>query len=502
MATMLRWRLDTDVESLVEKGDLINGKEIPKFIEQQKSGKVFSIGCTGAEEPICYVIMKYHSVWGQPASSMQRFIITQMETFRLLMAPPVDKACIFFDLKGFGIKQMDVVSLLYLVKVLESYYPESLAKMYISNAPYIFWGFWRVVKNLLDPVVRNKIVFITGPKETGDHVPETRMIKYCGGVVESEFDFVDPQPGENDIMNDTATKQKLQDRHHRLTDQFEKVTREWCASGGKDEKLDEQRQVLIKKLRLSQFELEPYTRGLTAYHRNGTLPMESPGIATFDYTIGGETTRQIMGKTTCRKSIERELCEISDGSTTVEAEKRTKEMIKDGSWGQWKVNDNSPEIKAKAVATLDDIEGTGKLENVTPAKETTNSSSNNAASATEQNGQQQEQQQSGKKNKEEEEAAAAGAGAGAAGGGAVAAATTATSNGSANNDDTPRKTSNAAPTSNGSAAQTSPSKPRTSPSTPRNRNPGTTDYASEDRHNQPPRKNSLLGKLKSKIAAN
>lgn len=63
MATMLRWRLDTDVETLVEKGDLINGKEIPKFIEQQKSGKVFSLGCTGYEEPICYVIMKYHSIW-------------------------------------------------------------------------------------------------------------------------------------------------------------------------------------------------------------------------------------------------------------------------------------------------------------------------------------------------------------------------------------------------------------------------------------------------------
>lgn len=133
MATMLRWRLDTDVEKLIEKGDLVNGKEIPKFIEQQKSGKVFSNGCTGSEEPICYVIMKYHSVWGQPAASMQQFIVTQMETFRLLMAPPTDKACIFFDLKGFGIKQMDIVNLLYLVKVLESYYPESLARMYVCK---------------------------------------------------------------------------------------------------------------------------------------------------------------------------------------------------------------------------------------------------------------------------------------------------------------------------------------------------------------------------------
>jgi hypothetical protein len=336
-----------------------------------------------------------------------------METFRLLMAPPTDKACIFFDLKGFGIKQMDVVSLLYLVKVLESYYPESLAKMYISNAPYIFWGFWRVVKNILDPVVRNKIVFITGPAETGDHVPETRMIKYCGGKVESEFDFVDPKEGENDVQKDTATKQKLQDRHHRLTDQFEKITREWCSSGGKDQELNEKRQVLIKKLRLSQFELEPYTRGLTAYHRNGVLPMESPGIATFDYIIGGKTTRQIIGKATCRKSIERELCEIVDGSTTEKAEEKTKEMLRNGTWGQWRVNDNSPEIKAKAVATLDDLEGNARPEQLEKAAK--------AAAPAEKSKSSKVDQQKTDEYREEAEEAGVGA---AAGGGAAAAAAT------------------------------------------------------------------------------
>lgn len=359
MATMLRWRLDTDVEALVEKGDLVNSKEIPKFIEQQKSGKVFSLGCTGVEEPICYVIMKHHSIWGQPAASMQQFIVTQMETFRLLMAPPVDKACIFFDLKGFGIKQMDFVSLLYLVKVLESYYPESLAKMYVSNAPYIFWGFWRIVKNLLDPVVRNKIVFITGPAETGDHVPEDRMIKYCGGIVESEFDFVDPKDGENDCQKDSATKESLKDRHHRITDEFERVTREWCATGGKDEALNEQRQVLIKKLRLSQFELEPYTRGLTAYHRNGVLPKDHQGITSFEYKYSDHTVRQVMGHATSRKSVERELCDIADGKTTKEAEAQTSKMIEDGSWGNWRVNDNSEEIKRRALAELENLNGTG-----------------------------------------------------------------------------------------------------------------------------------------------
>lgn len=76
MATCLKWRLDTDVDSLVIKGDLTNAEEIPKFIDQQKSGKVFSYGFTLKGQPICYVIMKYHSIWGQPAASMQKFIVT------------------------------------------------------------------------------------------------------------------------------------------------------------------------------------------------------------------------------------------------------------------------------------------------------------------------------------------------------------------------------------------------------------------------------------------
>jgi hypothetical protein len=474
MATMLRWRLDNDVETLILNGDLINGKEIPKFIEQQKSGKVYSLGSTGSDEPICYVIMKYHSIWGQPAVSMQKFIITQMETFRLLMADPVDKACIFFDLKGFGIKQMDIVSLLYLVKALESYYPESLAKMYVSNAPYIFWGFWKVVKNLLDPVVRNKIVFITGPAETGEHVPAERMIKYCGGEVESTFNFVEPKQGENDVQQDKETKDKLLARHRKLTDQYEKITRKWCESGGKDEQLSEQRMVLAKKMRLSQFILDPYTRGKTAYHRNGTIPEESPGIAVFDYQIGDKTTRQILGRFACQKSMERELYEIVNGSTSEEAAEKTKKMVADGTWGEWKVNDNSDEIKKTAEASLNDIEGKTDAKDLPKAAESDSTPA--AAESTH-----DEQKESN----------------GTAAAAAAAPAAAATSNG-----DTTSNGDAKAPTSNGQTTR-SPSNannpgPRLSNnvSSPK-KSAGTTDYAAEDSNGAP--KKGLLGSLKAKI---
>lgn len=214
---------------------------------------------------------------------------------------------------------------------------------------------------LLDPVVRNKIVFINGPQDTEGHADEDTVITYCGGNNEAEFKYVDAESGENDCQNDTETKERLKKRHRRLTDQFEAVTRQWCEEQGQREETIEKRQVLIKKLRLSQLDLDPYFRGLTAYHRDGTVPLENAGMASFDYVVNGSVTRQVMGKPSCRKSLERELCEIVDGSSVADAEAKTKKMLADGSWGQWRVNDNPSDIVKKAMASLEDVEGTNKL---------------------------------------------------------------------------------------------------------------------------------------------
>lgn len=501
MATCLKWRLDTDVEKLIASGDLINGKEIPKFTEQQKSGKVFSLGTTSKEQPICYVIMKYHSIWGQPAASMQKFIVSQMETFRLLMHPPNDKATIFFDLKGFGVKQMDFVNLLYLVKVLESYYPESLGTMYVSNAPLIFWGFWKAVKNLLDPVVRNKIVFISTPEDTNGDVPADQMIEYCGGTVTNKFDYVEPKEGENDPQNNSDVKEKLLARHHKITDRFEAVTREWCKTGGKDEKLQEERQILTKKLRLSQFELEPYTRGLSVYHRNGVIPAGNQGISVFDYQRkDDETVRQILGRKTCRKSIERELYEIvKEKSTTKAAEEKTSKSLQDGTFGSWEVNDNSDEIKRVALATLEDTENTG---DINPTQAPANGGSQALAAAQvgkedEVKAQAEASQQDTSASQEQNDSAepsnadkgeVAGAGAGAAAGGAAAA--TAATNGKVNGD-TQTPATNAEGMRRAASGTSTKAKAGPDPT-------ATTNYKQEG----PPekdRRKSIIGSIKAKM---
>lgn len=72
MASTLKWRLDTQLDRMSENGDLINGKEIPKFIDQQATGKVYAKGCNVYDQPVCYVHFKKHLIWGQPSMTMKK----------------------------------------------------------------------------------------------------------------------------------------------------------------------------------------------------------------------------------------------------------------------------------------------------------------------------------------------------------------------------------------------------------------------------------------------
>ena len=46
--------------------------------------------------------------------------------------------------------------------ILQSHYPERVKTIYCFNAPFMFKAFWAMVKPFVDPVTKNKIVFVTG----------------------------------------------------------------------------------------------------------------------------------------------------------------------------------------------------------------------------------------------------------------------------------------------------------------------------------------------------
>lgn len=73
MASTLKWRLDTNLDSLLENGDLGNGKQIPKYIENfDENGKVFTLGTNHKNQPVMYVQFGKHVIWAQPQATTKK----------------------------------------------------------------------------------------------------------------------------------------------------------------------------------------------------------------------------------------------------------------------------------------------------------------------------------------------------------------------------------------------------------------------------------------------
>jgi hypothetical protein len=330
LAGCLKWRLDNNVEELAEQGDLGNGPKIEKFIDQEQSGKAYALGTALNEQPICYIHVRKHFTSGQPGSSMQSYVIYVMESFRMLMMPPNDKVTLLFDLTGFGLKNMDWSCILFILKCLEAYFPESLGILYIHNAPWIFSGIWKILSPMLDPVVRAKVKFTKGPQDMTDRIPAERLITDLGGNCTNEFKFIEPKDGENDIHKDKDETEKREKEYMELAKEYEQVTRDWAKKG--DSATVDKRKLLVKKLRVAQFHQEPYARGKTIYHRDGTL--DGQGIVTWLYKQkDGEDIRHIVGRRYCVAVMKREIKEIEeDGTKLADAEKKSDDAMEKSDW--------------------------------------------------------------------------------------------------------------------------------------------------------------------------
>ena len=59
-------------------------------------------------------------------------------------------------------KNLDVGALQAVFEVLQQHYPERLGELWFLNAPFIFWGLWRVVSPFIQQATKDKIKFLSG----------------------------------------------------------------------------------------------------------------------------------------------------------------------------------------------------------------------------------------------------------------------------------------------------------------------------------------------------
>lgn len=284
MVSTMRWRstdmhVDDDIMKNGEAGAFedAQGSDPSKkklgddFLTQMRMGKSFLHGLDKGDRPMCYVRARLHKAGDQSEQSLERYTVYVIETARMILSPPVDTACIVFDLTGFSMANMDYAPVKFMIKCFEANYPESLGVVLVHKAPWIFQGIWKIIRGWLDPVVASKVQFTNNDAELEAFVPRSRIITELGGEEDWAFKYIEPVPGENDKMKDVETRDRLVKERSLIVDNFEKGTLDWIHGEGDSEAVKRKRNEIANTLKEDYWKLDPYIRARSYYDRAGLI---------------------------------------------------------------------------------------------------------------------------------------------------------------------------------------------------------------------------------------
>ncbi|KAF9272504.1 hypothetical protein BGZ68_002353, partial [Mortierella alpina] len=268
MVKAFKWRLDEDIAAVKYSTDEQLNELYPKFFEQLDSGKFYIHGTDLENRVVAYLNVRLHKPNDQPGKTLEKLTVYVMECARVLLVHPVETVCLVFDLTGFSLSNVDFAMLRYLISAFEAYYPESLGRVIIHGAPFVFWGVWKVIEPWMDPVVAAKVRFTRSDKDLLEHIPAKHLPhQYKCGLDKYTYSYPRAQPGENSCMEDTETKEKLTAEWKATFWRFEELTREWIKAGTpeatsarSEEEVEKEREEVVKELRKAFFKMDPYIR--------------------------------------------------------------------------------------------------------------------------------------------------------------------------------------------------------------------------------------------------
>jgi len=188
----LAYRKEMDADSLLNK--TLDGEE--KFIHlwpfdfhgTDKRGHVVYYDRTAYMDPTA-LLADFND------KQVQENHIQMQETIMWLKAKQSEKmgclsykSLVIMDMQDFGFKHMSTSfynAIKAILTIDQYYYPESLYKLFIINAPFSFRTLWAVVKPWLHPLTQQRIFLMGGPKEflpkLREFMDDDQIPRYIGG---------------------------------------------------------------------------------------------------------------------------------------------------------------------------------------------------------------------------------------------------------------------------------------------------------------------------------
>lgn len=141
-------------------------------------------------------------------------------------------------------------------------------------------------------MVAGKVHFTKNVEELAEFVERSHIIKELGGDDPWTYQYVEPIAGENQLLSDGVTRQRLLDERAAVVKDYESTTQQWIHDPNSTVTLQQKRSELTTRLRTGYWELDPYLRARTLYDRTGIIReggqiqyYPSPNSTTGSYAI-------------------------------------------------------------------------------------------------------------------------------------------------------------------------------------------------------------------------
>jgi len=177
---------------------------------------------------VSYIRARLHDKSAQTLDESSDHTVYSIEMGRRLRRSEEQLVTVVFDLKDAPLSSLDIGSMQFMVYCFQSFYPEILAKVLVVDAPWIFWGFWRLVRPLLDPVVAAKIDFVKR-EDIAQYVESRDLPREFEGEDSYTFQYTPPDLTDYPLPADQEVSDLLLTRIGILRVRFIEMTREMHA---------------------------------------------------------------------------------------------------------------------------------------------------------------------------------------------------------------------------------------------------------------------------------
>jgi len=162
----IKWRNEFEVDKIVNAIHNPTTDEDRKLRSTMKhegsSGKVYARGYDKEGRVILYFYPVRENTYDGKLNIMH--LVYQIERgIACTEKNGLEKFIIIMDFEGWTMKNSPPMSVTKeTIHVVQECYVERLARVYMTNAPFMFRTFWSMVKPFIDPVTKEKIIFCSG----------------------------------------------------------------------------------------------------------------------------------------------------------------------------------------------------------------------------------------------------------------------------------------------------------------------------------------------------